>query len=404
MSANDSRIRPRSVSSSPLSAPSPTASHLPPAKRPREEKEDVAEPVSGLAFPASSSPSRTSRRALRRPPPLSIADRPPQPRAVSVPADSLAKDFTRLQQRFPQLCHTSLCMYEYREIKDFFRTSKREFTPFYNDASRVGVDDKGPPLVINSNQGGDIATPPPSPRIHSTLMRTAIPDNEYNPRQDLLVNLADNKFGDRRSTYNEYVPQYPKGKGMQRPKEPLIKADRNQIRMQAALTNDYLKSQGGSVKPSWGNNSKESKEFDKVAKNMLSRSRGRDCHKGKKASDNKPATLPGPNVFQDKTIGHVPDKWATNPKKAASQMGGLPMSRAANNVTGTDSGIRGIYSGQGHLYRFLVRERDNNIYLYHSRPVNEPVPALAAAAPEPALALPVSMATSSQVPVKPQSS
>ncbi|WP_281557854.1 hypothetical protein [Thalassomonas sp. RHCl1] len=273
-------------------------------------------------------------------------------------------------------------MYQRRQTKDYFGRVGQEFTPIYNDASEDIAGDKGPPLVVNPHQGEDVATPPPSPSRHETAMRTHVPDEEYRPGQDLMVNLGAKMRG-RRSSYDQFDEVFDD----RHRTKPLNQADRNEIRAYAALTNDYLQSQGAPVTPS-----RIDKNVDRVATNMQSRSRTRDSHKGKKASKKKPAIPKGPKVLQKKVFGHVPDKPLTAPRKAASQMGVLPMSNKANYITGRESGLGDFVRHQKPAARFLVRERDNQYYQYHSPSSAAMLPSAATAT---SAAVPVAATTTS---------
>lgn len=83
----------------------------------------------------------------------------------------------------------------------------------------------------------------------------------------------------------------------------------------------------------------------------------------------------------------MPDKPLTNTRRAASQMGVLPISKAANNVTGFDAGLGDAVKARLPVRRFLVAERDSRMYYYRSEKndTTRPHIAPAAAPPMPAL-------------------
>lgn len=270
------------------------------------------------------------------------AGRPPHPMDARL---------ARLEKTYPQLGHASPRMYAAEKRPVMFGGSTDVFSSAYNstvltkdvkEGKRQTSANSGPPLVVNPDQGEDFATPPGSPSLHNTGLRTAVDD--FDPSRDMMVNLGSPIAG-RSSSYNSYVNRHdPSGAAA-----ALGKSDRDQVRAQATLTNDYIAGQGGSVTPSRA----DPQGVDAEAKRLQARSHNDD------------KTM---SVFPEgrRTFGHVPDKPLTNPRQAPSQMGVLPMSAAANNVTGDDSGLGEFVARRQAVERMLVRENDGQMYHYRS--------------------------------------
>lgn len=271
------------------------------------------------------------------------AGRPPHP---------MNEQLARLERTYPQLAHASPRMYAAEKRRSMFGGASDVFSSAYNstvltketkEGKRQTSANSGPPLVVNPDQGEDFATPPGSPRPHNTGLRTAVDD--FDPTQDMMVNLG-SPVASRRSSYNSYENRHDPSGG----RADLEKPDRDQVRAQATLTNDYIAGQdGGSVTPSLA----DPEGVDAAATRLQGRSHTADKTK---------------SVFPEgrRTFGHVPDKPLTNPRQAPSQMGVLPMSAAANNVTGDDSGLGGFVAQGRPVSRMLVRENDGQFYHYRS--------------------------------------